>query len=194
MKKGALFIFLMLFCVGDLLAQKDYVILVHGGAGNIKSIEGDKEKAAQYYAALDSALTIGGGILSTGADGELAVRAVINYFENNPLFNAGKGATCTSAGTFELDASIMEGKDLSAGAVAGVKFIKHPIDAAWAVKTKTPHVMLAGDGADEFAKVQGLDTVADNLYFATPKTMKWVDEFKKASKKKYRSFSRRFYV
>ncbi len=179
MKKGILFIFLMLFCAGDLLAQRDYVILVHGGAGNIKGIEGDKEKAAQYYAALDSALTIGSKILSTGADGELAVRAVINYFENNPLFNAGKGATCTNAGTFELDASIMEGKDLSAGAVAGVKFIKHPIDAAWAVKTKSPHVMLAGEGADEFAKTQGLEMVADNMYFATPKTMKWVDEFKK---------------
>ena len=77
--------------------------------------------------------------------------AVINYFENNPLFNAGKGATCTAEGTFELDASIMEGKDLSAGAVAGVKTVKNPINAAYAVKTQTPHVMLSGTGADAFA-------------------------------------------
>ena len=97
--------------------------------------------------------------------------AVVNYFENNPLFNAGKGATCTSAGTFELDASIMEGKDLTAGAVAGLKTVKNPINAAYAVKTKTPHVMLAGEGADRFAKSQGLEIV-DNMYFATPKTLK----------------------
>ena len=85
--------------------------------------------------------------------------AVVNYFENNPLFNAGKGATCTSTGTFELDASIMEGKDLTAGAVAGLKTVKNPINAAYAVKNKTPHVMLAGEGADRFAKSQGLEIV-----------------------------------
>lgn len=89
-----------------------------------------------YYAALDSALSIGNAILSAGGEGPEAVMAVVNYFENNPLFNAGKGATCTSAGTFELDASIMEGKDLTAGAVAGLKTVKNPINAAYAVKLK----------------------------------------------------------
>lgn len=184
MKQSILFLLSIFFCIGELAAQqREYVILVHGGAGSMGKLSSNKFVADKYYAALDSALVIGDKILATGADGQLAVRAVINYFENNPLFNAGKGATCTEAGTFELDASIMEGKDLSAGAVAGVKYVKHPIDAAWAVKTKTPHVMLAGEGADKFAKEQGLDTVDDNLYFATPETMKWIDELKKKSKK-----------
>ena len=100
--------------------DREYVIVVHGGAGDVAKVESDPVRSAQYYAALDSALTIGDRILAAGGEGSQAVMAVINYFENNPLFNAGKGATCTADGTFELDASIMEGKDLSAGAVAGV--------------------------------------------------------------------------
>lgn len=179
------FIGLIVSLVGiQLVAQeREYVIVVHGGAGAMASLENDQEKAACYYAALDSALTIGDAILSKGGEGSQAVMAVINYFENNPLFNAGVGATCTMDGAFELDAAIMEGKDLSAGAVAGVKFVKHPINAAYAVKTQTEHVLLAGEGADLFAKTQGLETVEDNQYFATPKTMKWIEQLKKESKK-----------
>ena len=165
-----------------LTQEREYVIVVHGGAGAMENLEDDKEKSTLYYAALDSALSIGNAILSAGGEGPEAVMAVVNYFENNPLFNAGKGATCTSAGTFELDASIMEGKDLTAGAVAGLKTVKNPINAAYAVKTKTPHVMLAGEGADRFAKSQGLEIV-DNMYFATPKTLKWIEDLKKESKK-----------
>ena len=99
--------------------DREYVIVVHGGAGAMAGLEEDPVKSAQYYAALDSALMIGDKVLSAGGEGPEAVMAVINYFEGNPLFNAGIGATCTVEGTFELDASIMEGKDLSAGAVAG---------------------------------------------------------------------------
>ena len=128
-------------------------------------------------------MTIGDAILADGGEGIEAVKAVIRYFEGNPLFNAGVGATCTIDGAFELDAAIMEGKDLSAGSVAGVKYIKHPIDAAYAVKTQTEHVMLAGEGADQFAKAHGLEMVEDNQYFATPKTMKWIEQLKKESKK-----------
>ena len=163
--------------------EREYVIVVHGGAGAMGSLEEQPEKAQQYYNALDSALMIGDKILATGGDGRQAVMAVINYFESNPLFNAGVGATVAADGSFELDAAIMEGKDLSAGAVAGVKHVKHPIDAAYAVKSNSPHVMLSGAGAEQFAREQGLDMVEDNLYFATPKTMKWVEEFKQASKK-----------
>lgn len=170
---------------GSLFVQaqdREYVIVVHGGAGDISKVENDPVRSALYYAALDSALSIGDCILSAGGEGPQAVMAVINYFENNPLFNAGKGATCTAEGTFELDASIMEGKDLSAGAVAGVKTIKNPINAAYAVKTKTPHVLLSGSGADAFAAEQGLEQV-DNLYFATPKTLEWIEKLKQESKK-----------
>ncbi len=162
--------------------HREYVIVIHGGAGNVASVEKDSLKAAQYYAALDSALMVGSKALESGEKGPQAVMAVINYLENNPLFNAGKGATCTDEGTFELDACIMEGKDLSAGSVAGVKTIKNPINAAYAVKTNSPHVMLAGSGADAFAAEQGLELV-ENSYFATPKTMKWIDQLKQKSKK-----------
>ncbi len=176
---------LLCCCLGLSLSaqEREYVIVVHGGAGAMAGLENDQEKSNQYYAALDSSLTIGDAILSQGGDGCQAVMAVINYFESNPLFNAGVGATCTNEGTFELDAAIMEGKDLSAGSVAGVKYIKHPINAAYAVKTQTPHVMLAGEGADLFAKAQGLEMVEDNMYFATPKTMAWVEKLKQESKK-----------
>ena len=163
--------------------EREYVIVVHGGAGNLGNLLNNTEQSARYYAALDSALVIGDNILSAGGAGTQAVMAVINYFENNPLFNAGIGATCTAEGTFELDASIMEGKDLSAGAVAGVKHIKHPINAAYAVKTKSPHVMLSGLGAEEFAKEQGLEMVDDNMYFATSKTLEWIEKLKRESKK-----------
>ena len=163
--------------------EREYVIVVHGGAGAMADLEKDPVKSAKYYAALDSALMIGDRVLFAGGDGPEAVMAVINYFESNPMFNAGIGATLTAEGTFELDASIMEGKDLSAGAVAGVKHVKHPINAAYAVKTKSPHVMLSGVGAEEFAREQGLDMVKDNLYFATPSSLKWIEKLKQESKK-----------
>lgn len=163
--------------------NREYVLLVHGGAGNMGDLDNDPVKSEQYHAALDSALSIGSHILDKGGKGTDAVIAVLHYFESNPLFNAGIGATCTAEGTFELDASIMQGKDLSAGAVAGVKHIKHPIDAAYAVMTASPHVMLAREGAEEFARRQKLEMVEDNMYFATPKTMKWVEKLKEESKK-----------
>lgn len=121
--------------------NRDYAMAVHGGAGNVSQIENEPERAKLYYASLDSALMIGNNLLASGADGVEAVIAVLNYLENNPLFNAGKGATCTLEGTFELDAAIMEGKDLSAGAVAGVRIVKNPINAAYAVKQQTSHLL-----------------------------------------------------
>lgn len=143
----------------------------------------DPEISSMYYAALDTALMTGADILDKGGNGTEAVRAVIRYFESNPLFNAGIGATVSAEGRFELDAAIMEGKDLSAGAVAGVCHVRHPIDAAYAVMTESPHVMLSGTGADRFAEELGLETVGDNTFFATPKTMEWVKKFQEESGK-----------
>jgi len=163
--------------------DREYAIAIHGGAGAISGIEEDPEKQTTYYAALDSALIIGNRILAAGEEGSVVVIAVINYLENNPLFNAGKGATVSAEGYFELDASIMRGKDLTAGAVAGVRTVKNPINAAYTVMTESRHVMLSGTGADLFAAEKGLETVDDNLYFATPKTMKWIEEVKKNNKK-----------
>lgn len=159
--------------------EKEYVLLVHGGAGAMNALKNSPDKETQYYLSLDSALMIGDRILSAGGDGADAVVAVVSYLENNPLFNAGVGATVSAQGTFELDAAIMEGKDLSAGAVAGVKHIKNPIRAARMVKDQSPHVMLSGEGADEFAASHGAEIVEDNLHFATPKTLEWIENLKK---------------
>ena len=165
-----------LFFLHPLLAQKrEYAIAIHGGAGNLEALSKDAALAAPYYAALDSALRIGEKLLAAGAQAEEVVITVVRYLEDNPLFNAGKGATVTSEGTFELDASIMLGKNLSAGAVAGIKTVRNPIEAAYAVITKTPHVMLSGRGAEHFAAEQGLAMV-DNTYFAVPKTLKIIEQ------------------
>jgi beta-aspartyl-peptidase (threonine type) len=162
--------------------QREYALAIHGGAGNLSATADDPVRASLLYAAMDSALLIGERILSEGGEAENAVLAVVSYLENNPLFNAGKGATVTAEGTFELDAAIMLGKDLSAGAIAGVKTVKNPIRAAYAVMTQSPHVMLSGEGADYFAAGQGLETV-DNAYFATPRTLEWIEQLKKESGK-----------
>lgn len=177
------FVLLGILATSAAARDREYVIVVHGGAGNMGDLASDPVRSAAYYAALDSALLIGDALLGEGAPGVDAVRAVIRYFEGNPLFNAGIGATCTAEGNFELDASLMEGKDLSAGAVAGVKHVKHPIEAAYAVKSHSPHVMLSGEGAETFAREQGLEWVDDNSYFATPKTLKWIEQLKRESKK-----------
>jgi len=184
MKKIFLHSLFLFLCAASVVSaqEREYVIAIHGGAGAMNALADNPSQSEQYYAALDSALVIGDRLLAAGEEGHVVVMAVVNYLENNPLFNAGKGATVTEDGTFELDASIMSGKDLSAGAVAGVRTVKNPINAAYAVITDSPHVFLSGAGADQFAAEQGLEIV-DNLYFMTPKTMKWVEEVKQRSRK-----------
>ena len=172
------------FCSLSLLfAQKrEYAMAIHGGAGTMDALVKDSALAAPYYAALESALQIGEQLLGEGTPAEEVVIAVIRYLEDNPLFNAGKGATVTFEGTFELDAGIMLGKDLRAGAVAGVKTVRHPIEAAYAVMTESPHVMLSREGADRFAAEQGLEIV-ENTYFATPQTLRLMERFKAENEK-----------
>jgi L-asparaginase / beta-aspartyl-peptidase len=143
--------------------ENKYTIVLHGGAGYI-SPEIPVEVKEAYQNSLTEALTIGKNILEGGGSSLDAVEQVIRYFENDSLFNAGKGAVFTSEGMHELDASIMMGKDLSTGAVAGVKTIKNPISLARLVMEKTPHVLFAGEGADELGKKFGVDIV-DNKYF-----------------------------
>lgn len=124
------------------------------------------ERQEVYKNALDSALNTGLGILEKGGSSTDAVEEVIRYMEDNPLFNAGKGAVFTHDGRNELDASIMNGNDLNAGAVAAVTNIRHPISAARAVMEQSVHVMLTGEGASEFAAEKGLEIV-DPSYFRT---------------------------
>jgi beta-aspartyl-peptidase (threonine type) len=127
----------------------------------------ESEKAI-YYTALEEALNIGKTILENNGSSLDAVEKVVRFLEDHPGFNAGKGAVYTSDGKHELDASIMYGKDLSCGAVAGVTIIKNPISLARLVMEKTPHVLFAGTGADELGKKFGVELV-ENSYFDTEK-------------------------
>lgn len=139
-------------------------LVIHGGAGTIERKNMSAEMEAAYTAKLSEALNAGYAVLQEGGKAEEAVIQAITLLEDSPLFNAGKGAVFTAEGVNELDASIMLGKDLNAGAVAGVKTVKNPIRAALAVMQNSPHVMLSGTGAEAFATEQGLELV-DNEYF-----------------------------
>jgi len=136
------------------IAQK-WSIVIHGGAGVISKDIPDSIKN-RYTQSLTKALTIGKEALARGDKGMDVVEKVINFLEDDSLFNAGKGAVYTRAGTHEMDACIMDGKTLHAGAVAGVSTVKNPISLARLVMEKTPHVLLAYDGAEAFAKKMGV--------------------------------------
>ena len=152
-------------------SEPEYVLVIHGGAGVITRGSMDAEMEKGYRAAMEEALTMGEKILADGGTSLDAVEAVVAWMEDNPLFNAGKGSVFTYEGKNEMDASIMNGIDLSAGAVGGVMHIKNPIRLARMVMEKSPHVMLVGKGAEEFAKMHGVEIV-DSSYFFTERRWK----------------------
>ena len=157
----------------DTLPPKQaWALVVHGGAGALREEVPGEELDAQYRESLTQALYAGRKILEDGGTALDAVETTIRMLEDNPLFNAGKGATFTHDGRNELDASIMDGSNLGAGAVAAVTDIKNPISAARAVMAHSQHVMLSGAGASEFAREQGLEMVSPS-YFHTYR--KWND-------------------
>jgi L-asparaginase / beta-aspartyl-peptidase len=140
--------------------------MIHGGAGVIRRGDLTPEKEKAYRATLEEALLAGYKALQSGKSSLDAVEIAIKMMEDSPLFNAGKGAVFTADGKNELDAAIMNGKDLMAGAVAGLHHVKNPISLARAVMEKSPHVMMIGDGAETFAKQVGIELV-DEKYFWT---------------------------
>jgi len=142
-----------------------YVLVIHGGAGNITPANLTAAKAAQYEAKLTEVLRHGDSILKAGGSSLDAVEACVRMMEDCPLFNAGKGAVFTAEGKNELDAAIMDGKTGMAGAVAGVTTIRNPITAARAVMEKSEHVLLTGKGAETFAAERGLDIVSPEYFF-----------------------------
>lgn len=144
----------------------NFGIVIHGGAGTILKENMTDSLEQAYRAKLEEAIRTGHEILANGGTALEAVQRTINVMEDSPLFNAGKGAVFTNAGTNELDASIMDGETLNAGAVAGVTTIKNPINLAYEVMVNSEHVMLGGKGAEEFAKQQGIEIV-DPQYFFT---------------------------
>lgn len=142
-------------------------IAIHGGAGTLDPKAMTPEKRAEYEAALQLALDAGAKVLAEGGSAMDAIKAAIIPMEDSPLFNAGRGAVFTWEGTNELDSSIMDGRDRSAGAVAGVKTVKNPILLADTVRTDSEHVFLMGAGAEAFAVEKGF-AVTPPEYFATP--------------------------
>ena len=171
MRTGFLLI-LFCFCLQGVAqptkeAKGRYVLVIHGGAGTILRSQRTPELEKKYTAALEQALATGQKILEEGGRALDAVEATVRVLEDNPLFNAGKGAVFTHEGRNELDAAIMDGRTLAAGSVAGVTIIRNPITAARAVMEKSEHVLMSGKGAEQFAKEQGLACV-DPSYFYTP--------------------------
>lgn len=142
--------------------KEKYVIVIHGGAGYSEEMSDSTKE--EYLNSIANALKIGKKILEDGGTSLDAVESVVKLLENDPKFNAGKGATYTSAGTHELDASIMYGKDLSNGAVTLIKSVKNPISLARLVMEKSPHVLLGGEGAENFARQMNVEMVP-NSYF-----------------------------
>ena len=151
----------------------NYTIVIHGGAGYFPK-DTPEELKQQYINSLTEALNIGKDILAGGGTSIDVVEKVINYLENNILFNSGKGAVFTSEGKHELDASIMQGKDLSCGAVAGVTIIKNPISLARLVMEKTEYVLFAGKGADDLGILLGVEIVPNSYFHDSTSYQKWL--------------------
>jgi beta-aspartyl-peptidase (threonine type) len=143
-----------------------HAIAVHGGAGKLAPADLTPANERAYRAGLEHALRAGFEVLDSGGQSLDAVVAAVQVLEDDPLFNAGRGAVLAASGVHELDASVMDGRDLRAGAVTGVRHVRSPVELARWVMERSPHVMLAGTGAEEFALEQGLKPVP-NSHFAT---------------------------
>ena len=163
-------------------ATHRWSIVVHGGAGVIERKNMPPVTEAAYRAAMKTAIETGAAVLEKGGTSLDAVEATIEYFEDNPLFNAGKGAVFTADGRNELDAAIMDGATLKAGAVAQITRTRHPIAAARAVMEKSPAVFLAGPDADKFAASTGLQEVPNSYFFTERRWQGLLRELKKEGK------------
>ena len=159
------FLALLLSAMSPVMAQKKYVMVIHGGAGTILKANMTPAKELAYRVALTQALKTGYEALKAGKSSMDAVEATIHVMEDSPLFNAGKGAVFTHDGKNEMDAAVMDGKTQMAGAVAGVTTIRNPISAARAVMEKSEHVMMVGKGAEHFAKEAGLKIVPPSYFY-----------------------------
>jgi beta-aspartyl-peptidase (threonine type) len=144
-----------------------FAIAIHGGAGTLARADMTSAQQSDYLAGLSAALDAGHAVLASGGASLDAAVAAVRVLEDNPLFNAGRGAVLNRDGMAELDASLMDGRTLAAGAVSGLRHIRNPIDLARLVMERSPHVMLVGTGAEDFARSLGMELVS-NEYFRTP--------------------------
>ncbi|MER5139646.1 isoaspartyl peptidase/L-asparaginase family protein [Providencia stuartii] len=176
--------FILLFPFSFAMSQQNnnFRLLIHGGAGDITEKSLIPQLQKEHELKLKEALQAGYEILSKGGDSIEAVQAAVIIMEDSPLYNAGKGASLTTDNKVELDASIMDGRDHTAGAVVGVSNIKNPIIAAYKVMTKSPYVMMGGTGAEQFAKAAGLELV-DPSYFIIESRLEQLKKVKEISHK-----------
>jgi beta-aspartyl-peptidase (threonine type) len=156
-----------------------FSLLIHGGAGTIRKDKMSPEMEIAYREGLEASLGKGFGVLENGGTAIDAVMAAVRLLEDNILFNAGRGSVYTNDGRQEMDAALMDGKTLMAGAVAAVSNIRNPIDLAYTIMTQSPHVLLHGKGAFDFAVSKGLKTEPDEYFFS----QKRLDQLKKAKDK-----------
>ena len=181
-----IFLLILILCLTlNSYAQQEYVIVIHGGAGVMSKQNMSPERQAEYETKLEEALAAGEMLLKSGATAADAVAEAIKIMEDSPLFNAGKGAVFTNEGKNELDASIMDGKTLNAGAVARVTDIKNPILAARKVMENSEHVLLSSKGASDFARKQGLEMVKNKYFFTTARFESLKELQKKERKRTY---------
>jgi len=178
--------------VASLMAQQPaathahhWALVLHGGAGVIERSSMDPKMEAAYRASIKQAVDAAAKVLDGGGSSVDAVEAAIQILEDDPLFNAGRGAVFTADGKNELDAAIMDGATLKAGAVAGVTRTRHPISLARAVMDKSPHVMLIGAGADAFAAQVGLEQVDPSFFFTERRWQSLVKQLKTEDAHKY---------
>src|SRR5207244_6933628 len=168
-------------------------LAIHGGAGTIERSKMTPERERDYRAGLERALMAGYEILKRGGSSLDATEAAVRVLEDDPHSNAGKGAVFTSAGTNEMDAAIMDGKTLAAGAVASLKHIKNPISLARLVMEKSGHVMMDGDGAETFARENGIELV-DQKYFYTQERWEALEKIKAAEKSRTGTAGKAFII
>lgn len=168
-------------------SSSSHAIVLHGGAGTLLPENFTPELEKQYREKLAQAVRAGDEVLRNGGSSIEAVKVTVVLLEDSPLFNAGKGSVFTHDGENELDASIMVGSDLSAGAVAGVKRVKNPILLADKVRTESDHVMMSGEGAEAFA-IEQKQTLVEPKYFYTERRWKALQKAKKASVSKRQAF------
>ena len=153
--------------------MSDFTILIHGGAGTILKEDMTPELELAYLSGLQQTLQVSYAVLEEGGTAVNAVKAAIVLLEDNLLFNAGKGSVFTKKGVQEMDAAIMDGMDLSAGAVAGVRNVRNPIELAMEVMRNSNHVFLSGKGANDFAIKQGVKLEPDEYFFSQFRYDQW---------------------
>jgi beta-aspartyl-peptidase (threonine type) len=174
-------LFSCIACLPLVAQPRQWAVAIHGGAGPMTAANTTRAEVTARKAAIESALRAAAAVLDKGGRAIDAIEPALHILEDDPNFNAGRGAVFTAAGRNELDSSIMDGKTMQAGAVAGITRTRHPVSAARAVMEKSPHVMLIGEGADTFAKQVGLEQVAPSFFFTEPR---WQDLVKQLTEKK----------